>query len=178
MADFDIQILRDRLVFSVPLQKLYEKIYFEDWDLVKAVSPYDRLRDGTVTEDDFERVIFANVSSLDRDEVDQLTHMVPRIDRSVGVEREYHGNYRGLAAARKELMETCVIFYVKLYNVIMDLARIQYPINMLYERFEVKPKVDALNQFEESREIKELFNFYDPRLQHLTTNYSREKLQI
>ena len=40
-SEFDMSILRDRLIFSVPLQKLYEKIYFEQWDLVSAMRPYD-----------------------------------------------------------------------------------------------------------------------------------------
>ena len=32
-SKFDVVILRERLPYSVPLQKLYEKVLFEEWDL-------------------------------------------------------------------------------------------------------------------------------------------------
>ena len=52
----------------------------ENWDIIEAVKEYDKYGHETVSEDNWEKVIFQQVTSLDRDEVDALTHMLPRID--------------------------------------------------------------------------------------------------
>lgn len=41
-------ILRERLPLSPPLQRLYERIYFDKYDLVSALEPHDTYKDLTV----------------------------------------------------------------------------------------------------------------------------------
>ena len=82
MAQFDQEKLRERLQLSVPLQKLYERMYFDSWSPVEELAKYDNFQDDTVPAEDFERVIQAHVPSLDKEknEVSQLTLVCPRIE--------------------------------------------------------------------------------------------------
>jgi hypothetical protein len=45
VAGFDHVKLRERLRVIVPLQKLYEKVFFDDYDLVAACRAYDSYGD-------------------------------------------------------------------------------------------------------------------------------------
>ena len=63
---FDQQTLRDRLQLSIPLQKLYERMYFDNWNPAEEIAKHDRSGSGEVLAADFERIIEAGVSSLDK----------------------------------------------------------------------------------------------------------------
>ena len=39
----------------MPLQKLYEKVVFEEWDLIQVMKEHDPLNGETVTEDQFKK---------------------------------------------------------------------------------------------------------------------------
>ena len=41
MTDFDPAILKERLQLSTPLQKLYEKMYFDKWSPIEDLRKFD-----------------------------------------------------------------------------------------------------------------------------------------
>jgi hypothetical protein len=45
VAGFDHMILRDRLKTSTPLQKLYERVFFDDYDLASNCLMFDNYKD-------------------------------------------------------------------------------------------------------------------------------------
>ena len=47
-AAFDHMILRDRIKFNNSLQKLYEKMFFDDYDLGEACKQFDVYQDGRI----------------------------------------------------------------------------------------------------------------------------------
>ena len=49
LARFSSEILKERLIFSVPLQKLYEKVFFDRFDLIAACKPHDNYGDETIS---------------------------------------------------------------------------------------------------------------------------------
>ena len=57
LSNFNQEMLRERLVLSVPLQKLYEKVFFDFFDLKEACRKHDNFEDETVTQMDFEKVV-------------------------------------------------------------------------------------------------------------------------
>jgi len=57
-------ILRDKLVFSVPLQRLYERVYFDNVILENCFKPYDAFNDGSIGLKQFVKVITKEVSSI------------------------------------------------------------------------------------------------------------------
>ena len=79
-ADFSSLILRERLQFSVPLQKLYEMVVYERFDLKKACKPFDNYDDETVTQVNFERVLLTEVASLSTEEATELSSCAPRLN--------------------------------------------------------------------------------------------------
>lgn len=42
-------MLKERLIFSVPLQKLYETVFFDELDLKAKCLPFDNFGDDTVS---------------------------------------------------------------------------------------------------------------------------------
>ena len=96
MAQFDQEKLRERLQLSVPLQKLYERMYFDSWSPVEELAKYDKFQDDTVPAEDFERVIQAHVPSLDKEknEVSQLTLVCPRIESDPFAGARSYGSFR------------------------------------------------------------------------------------
>lgn len=85
-------ILKERLKFSTPLQKLYEKVYFDidTFDFERAFKLYDNFDDGklkrknifllgTVSIQDFKNLVIREVHSIDvTHELDMLVQVVPR----------------------------------------------------------------------------------------------------
>jgi len=45
IAGFDHILLRERLKNVTPLQQLYERVFFDDYDLAAACRPYDSFKD-------------------------------------------------------------------------------------------------------------------------------------
>ena len=45
IAGFDHMILRERLKEVMPLQKLYERVFFDDYDLATACRQFDSFKD-------------------------------------------------------------------------------------------------------------------------------------
>lgn len=64
-TEFDHLILRDRLKSNTPLQKLYEAVYFDDYNLFKALYKQDIQNDGTVPVKEFKMQILTDVKSID-----------------------------------------------------------------------------------------------------------------
>ena len=142
----------------------------------------------------FELVIKETVTSLSKSEVESLSLVCPRIiekskrdtmkardslySRKNSNGRKSTINERATERVLDSYADRPVrIFYVKLCNELSDLALLALPINMIYERFEPplmmkKPKAMSV----EEKEHAELFNFQDPRLQHLKTDFSRKAL--
>ena len=79
LSQFSATLLRKRLVGSVPLQKLYEKVFFDQFDLKAACAKYDNFGDDTLTQDNFVIVVLTNVPSLSTLEAQALTTVVPRL---------------------------------------------------------------------------------------------------
>ena len=57
-------ILRDKLIFSIPMQRLYERVYFDNFNLEKCLAGSDSYNDGSVGVRDFVRVVTREVPSL------------------------------------------------------------------------------------------------------------------
>ena len=83
LAQFNMRMLRDRLVGSVPLQKLYEHIHFCKFDLIEACKQYDNYSDGTVTESNFQKVLLKEVPSLSTQEANELVFVAPRLNSNL-----------------------------------------------------------------------------------------------
>ena len=69
----------------MPLQKLYEKIYFDGFDLKAACKPFDNYEDETVTAVNFERVMLSDtngVESLSPQEANDLSSAAPRLNQT------------------------------------------------------------------------------------------------
>eukprot|EP00347_Sterkiella_histriomuscorum_P022899 403336739 len=64
-AQFDHIILKERLKYNTPLQKLYEKVYFDDFNLEIALRPFDNFHDFTVSMKDFQVIIIKEVQGID-----------------------------------------------------------------------------------------------------------------
>lgn len=64
-AHFDHFILKEKLKFCTPLQKLYEKIFFDDLDLGAELAKFDIYSDGTVSVKDFRATILKEVLSIE-----------------------------------------------------------------------------------------------------------------
>ena len=59
---------------NTPLQKLYEKVYFDNYNLSEALQGFDVYQDGTVAMKDFRVTIMREVPSIDStQEIDLLT---------------------------------------------------------------------------------------------------------
>jgi hypothetical protein len=90
----------------------------------------------------------------ERDEFERLVEACPRFpDRDEGVR----------------------ILYDKLYNELRDLARLRFPINMLYTRNTINPLSQPVSQ---DAEADSIFAFKDARLRHLNKGFKREELQV
>ena len=75
--------MRDRLLYNVPLQKLYEAVYFDGFDIIKALKKYDEYNDKTVSASKFESVIMQNVLSIDSKEASELSSAAPRLNKTI-----------------------------------------------------------------------------------------------
>ncbi|CDW73821.1 UNKNOWN [Stylonychia lemnae] len=160
-AEFDHLILRDRLKSNTPLQKLFEAVYFDDYDLFKALYQQDIQNDGTVGQKEFKLQILRDIPSIDPfQEIDLLIIVAPRT--SVGESR---------------------ILYKALSNELRDLAKLRIPLNLLYQRHKyiipTLPATDLTNEEDQKKhDMESLFEYKDPRLRHLNKNFSREELQV
>jgi hypothetical protein len=67
VASFDHIKLRERLRVIVPLQKLYEKIFFDDYDLASVCRPHDMYSDLTLKKSHFKKLILRDVPSIQRE---------------------------------------------------------------------------------------------------------------
>jgi len=56
-AQFDEKILRERLTYSIPLQRLYERVYFDDYDLFADCLKADLNKENALAESVFKDVI-------------------------------------------------------------------------------------------------------------------------
>lgn len=72
-------ILRERLQLSSPMQRLYERVYFDRYDLAHALVPFDNFHDETVHMKAFVQVIVRDVASLGEQEAMQLCHDAPHV---------------------------------------------------------------------------------------------------
>lgn len=151
----------------MPLQKLYEKVYFDGFDLKAACAPFDNFEDETVTSINFERALLSNVESLSPVEANELSSTAPRLNQTYEhLGRRSSERRRTHEAARRELEQEIRIFYVRLANELNDLAALQIPCNLLYDRFdptvEFQEPVDTRTAQE--KESAATFSFQDPRL--------------
>jgi len=69
------------------------------------------------------------------------------------------------------------VLYARLAREIGDLAALQIPVNLLYDRFDT-PLTTAPpdTRTSDEKETSSIFSFLDPRLQHLKPNFTRESL--
>ena len=160
LAKFNSEILKERLIFSVPLQKLYEKVFFERYDLIAACKTHDNYEDETISQFNFERVLRSDVESLGPKDITELSSVAPRLSNDfehlrVGafqqsqssMGRSMRGSLGRNSAARRELDSEVRIFYVRLANELNDLAMLEIPINLLYDRHDppVKEKKEPID---------------------------------
>ena len=133
----------------------------------------------------------SDVESLGPKDITELSSVVPRLSNDYehlragasqqsSMGRSMRGSLGRNNAARRELDGEVRIFYVRLANELNDLAMLEIPINLLYDRHDppVKEKKEPIDtRSAEQKETSALFAFNDPRLQHLKVNYTREHLQ-
>ncbi|TNV74030.1 hypothetical protein FGO68_gene14997 [Halteria grandinella] len=163
-------ILRERLRVIVPLQKLYEKIFFDDYDLSVVCRPHDMYSDQTLKKSHFKKIIMRDVPAIQREANDEQT--------SHEFERLVEACPR-TAPKAGDLESEVRIFYDKLYDEMRDLARLRLPINILYTRNIIE--FNRLTQPQENAQQQEkdsVFAFKDPRLRHLNKGFKREELQV
>jgi hypothetical protein len=48
-SKFDHMILRDKLIFSMPMQRLYERVFFDQITLENCFKSFDTFNDGSVS---------------------------------------------------------------------------------------------------------------------------------
>ena len=66
----------------MPLQKLYETVYFDGFNLKEACQPSDNFEDETITSVNFERLMLKNVESLSTQEASDLSSAAPRLNQT------------------------------------------------------------------------------------------------
>jgi len=153
--------LRERLQYCNPLQKLYERIFFDDFNMERALVERDNFKDGTVRSDDFRMMIIREVTSIDPlKEMEELMLVVPRT--SDKDER---------------------VLYKRLSDELRDLARLKLPLNFLYERHFIQVQKVPVRYFPDQNtqqkfDIEEMFSYKDPRLRHLNESFKRKELQV
>ena len=163
---------RNEIMYSTPLQKLYEQVYFTDYDLTSQIN----MLLGIEEEDDpkkikqidknpeekrcgveeFQFVIEHDVISIDPEtEFDFLIDACPKIMvKNKKGEKEYF------------------ILYKVLANEMKDLARLKIPLRNLYDRFLYDKDKPQREQTKEKDLIANV-NHKDKRLQHLNNGYKR-----
>ena len=97
LAKFDMHILRDRLLYNVPLQKLYEAVYFDSFDIIKTLKPCDNadLGDLTVSASVFETEMLRHILSLDSKEASELSSAAPRLNKPISSRGHNSNNHMG-----------------------------------------------------------------------------------
>lgn len=93
IAGFDHVKLRERLKACAPLQKLYERVFFDDYNLAEACQKYDNFHDQTISRAFFKQVILQDVQGILRgnkqpglgvSEFHRLMLVVPRTSLAQG----------------------------------------------------------------------------------------------
>ena len=160
-------------------------MYFDRLDFKKACEKFDNYGDDTVTQVNFERALLASVESLSTQEATELSAVAPRLNNSyehlrIGMQesRSRQGSLGRHDAARKELDQETRIFYVRLANELNDLAALEIPINLLYDRHDPPLETPKDSRTAQEKESQQIFAFLDPRLHHLKINFTRESLQL
>jgi hypothetical protein len=176
IAGFDHVKLRQRLKGNTPLQWLFEKVFFDGYNLAEACARFDRDLDGTIARMYFKQVILTDVPAMHKGkrpgeyvtDFHKLMNVVPRSVLNVGDDQKDQR-----------------VYYLKLANELTDLAKLRLPVNVLYERHVIDiKKMASIRGFEEnlSEENKKeadhdsVFTFKDPRLRHMNKNFKREEL--
>jgi hypothetical protein len=61
VAGFDHVKLRERLRWCTPLQKLYERVFFDGYDLAGACKQFDNFEDATIARSLFKTIILRDI---------------------------------------------------------------------------------------------------------------------
>ncbi len=125
-SKFDHMILREKLMFCVPMQRLYERVYFDKLTLENCFMPLDAFNDGTVTLKQFTQTVVKEVPSLNESDATQLANEFPFVMSGDRYNKEMRILYRVFQKA------------------LDDLTRLDLPISSLYERYQ--PPVIELQQ--------------------------------
>lgn len=118
--------LRHQLLYNTPLQKLYEKVYFEDYDLGQAVAKHlnefkEDTLDSTIDihpekkhllSNEFKKIITKDVQSIDPDiEYKKLLTALPKIEIVTESEKQ-----KRLKDHAKTAKSTEQLSYAKMYK--------------------------------------------------------------
>jgi hypothetical protein len=121
--------LRKQLQYNTPLQKLYEKVYFEEFDLAKEVEKYlgiynqDReQKHDEITAEDFRKVINDKVRSIDHKEFGVLMKSVPKV-------------FKDKQNTNSSDPKKWFVLYRLLDTKMKDLVFTKVPIASIYQRF-------------------------------------------
>ena len=140
--------LRAALQANTPLQKLYEKVHYDSFDLgeavrkhlgllTKASDQYDLPESKNVSCQDFKKVIAANVPSIDVDtEFDLLMLVVPKIFKNDKLDNKLYRQTTG-SSDDKELLDLThwKVLYQFLSVEMLNLAHQGLPNAAIYNRF-------------------------------------------
>jgi hypothetical protein len=66
IAGFDHVKLKERLKACMPLQKLYERVFFDGYNLAEACIKYDNYGDLTISRTFFKTVILRDVQGIEK----------------------------------------------------------------------------------------------------------------
>ena len=136
-AQFSEDILHERLVWSVPLQKLYERIYFDDYDLAKDCLKFDKLPDFTISAEYFTMVIKNAVPNMTKEDLRDLILDVPRLD--IKKIDDYQKKFSSFNRRKIDEPNEIRVLYKRLYEVMRKFADNCYPIASLYTRYDPDP---------------------------------------
>ena len=64
VAGFDHVKLRERLRWCSPLQKVYERVFFDGYDLARVCKQFDNFEDGTIARSLFKTIILRDVQGI------------------------------------------------------------------------------------------------------------------
>ena len=104
-------------MFCVPLQRLYERVYFDKFTLENCFIPFDAFNDGTVGLKQFTQTIVKEVPSLNENDANLLANEFPYVMSGDRYNKEMR------------------ILYKVLQRALEDLLRLDLPISSLYERY-------------------------------------------
>ena len=138
-ADFSQDILKARLKYSQPLQRLYERIYFDDFNLVQYCEKYDKRNDSTMAKKDFQDVVYDHITCLSDEQCDEIIEDVPRLDLTE-IDREQRKKPGSRRHQTIDDEKEVLILYKTLYKEMRKLADQGFPIRQLYTRYEPEVK--------------------------------------